>query len=100
MKDTEKNEEKNNINIDNKNEDKEKIENIENGETTKPRIIGTVGNFVLTALVILIVGTGALTYYLVNNARKDLENELGESVVTSNNVLNYEYVDEKEIEMQ
>ena len=32
--------------------------------------------------------------------RKDLENELGESVVTSNNVLNYEYVDEKEIEMQ
>lgn len=31
---------------------------------------------------------------------KDLENELGESVVTSNNVLNYEYVDEKEIEMQ
>ena len=32
------------------------------------------------------------------NARKDLENELGESVVTSNNALNYEYTDEKEIE--
>lgn len=37
---------------------------------------------------------------IAGNARKDLENELGESVVTSNNVLNYEYVDEKEIEMQ
>lgn len=71
MKDTEKKEENNEINIDNKNENKEKVENT---ETTKPRIIGTVGNFILTALVILIVGTGALTYYLVNNARKDLEN--------------------------
>ena len=37
---------------------------------------------------------------IAGNARKDLENELGESVVTSNNVLNYEYVDEKEIEMK
>ena len=31
---------------------------------------------------------------------EDLENEIGESVVTSNNALNYEYVDEKEIEMK
>ena len=37
---------------------------------------------------------------IAGNARKDLENELGESVVTSNNVLNYQYVDEKEIEMK
>ena len=36
---------------------------------------------------------------IAGNARKDLESELGESVVTSNNALNYEYVDEKEIEM-
>ena len=35
---------------------------------------------------------------IAGNARKDLEQELGESVVTSNNALNYEYVDEKEIE--
>jgi len=34
------------------------------------------------------------------NARKDLENELGESVVTSNNALNYEYTDEKQLEMK
>ena len=37
---------------------------------------------------------------IAGSARKDLENELGESVVTSNNALNYEYVDEKEIEMK
>ena len=37
---------------------------------------------------------------IAGNARKDLEQELGESVVTSNNALNYEYVDEKEIEMK
>ncbi len=37
---------------------------------------------------------------IAGNARKDLEYEIGESVVTSNNALNYEYVDEKEIEMK
>ncbi len=37
---------------------------------------------------------------IAGNARKNLENELGESVVTSNNALNYEYVDKKEIEMK
>ena len=35
---------------------------------------------------------------IAGNARKDLENEIGQSVVTSNNALNYEYVDKKEIE--
>ena len=37
---------------------------------------------------------------IAGNAREDLEKEIGESVVTSDNVLNYEYVDEKEIEMK
>ena len=37
---------------------------------------------------------------IAGNARKDLEHEIGESVVTSNNALNYEYVDKKEIEMK
>lgn len=37
---------------------------------------------------------------IAGNTRKDLENELGESVVTSNNILSYEYIDEKEIEMK
>lgn len=37
---------------------------------------------------------------ITGNVRKDLENEIGESVVTCNNVLNYEYNEEKEIEMK
>lgn len=36
---------------------------------------------------------------IASNARKDLEREIGESVVTSDNALNYKYIDEKEIEM-
>ena len=36
---------------------------------------------------------------IAGNARKNLENELGESVVTSDNALDYKYVDKKEIEM-
>lgn len=74
MKNTEKDEEKKDVNIDNKNEIDENKEKTESEEKSKPKIIGTVGNFILTALITLIVGTGALTYYLVNSARKDLEN--------------------------
>ena len=36
---------------------------------------------------------------IAGNARRDLEHEIGESVVTSNNALNYKYIDEnKKIE--
>ena len=34
---------------------------------------------------------------IAGNARKDLEDELGESVITSSNLLNYEYKDEKQL---
>ena len=34
---------------------------------------------------------------IASNARKDLENELGESVVTTHNLLKYKYLDEKQI---
>ncbi len=37
---------------------------------------------------------------IAGSARENLEYEIGESVVTSNNALNYEYVEEKEIEMK
>ena len=37
---------------------------------------------------------------VAGNTRKFLEEEIGENVVTSNNALNYEYIDEKEIEMK
>ena len=35
---------------------------------------------------------------IAGNARKDLENELGESVITSDNTLSYKYIEEKELE--
>ena len=35
---------------------------------------------------------------IANNARKNIEDELGESVITNNNFLNYKYVDENIIE--
>ncbi len=37
---------------------------------------------------------------IAGNARKDLEQEIEESIVTNNNALNYEYIEEKEIEMK
>ena len=37
---------------------------------------------------------------IAGNARHDLEQEIGDSVVTSNNALNYEYIDELEVEMK
>ncbi len=37
---------------------------------------------------------------IAGNARKDLEYEIGKSVVTSDNTLSYKYADEKEIEMK
>ena len=37
---------------------------------------------------------------IAGNARKELEHEIGESVVTNANALNYQYVDEREIEMK
>ena len=37
---------------------------------------------------------------IAGDARKDLEHEIGESVVTNANALNYQYVDEREIEMK
>ena len=35
---------------------------------------------------------------IAGNARKDLENELGESVITSDNTLSYKYIEEKDLE--
>ena len=37
---------------------------------------------------------------IAGNARRNLEQEIGDSVVTSNNALDYEYIDELEIEMK
>ena len=48
-------------------------------ETTKIKI-GTVGNFILLAFVILIIGTGALTYYLIHNAKDNYDKQYNELI--------------------
>lgn len=37
---------------------------------------------------------------IAGNTRRDLENEIGESIVTNNNSLDYKYDNEKEIELK
>lgn len=49
--------------------------------------IGTVGNFVLAAFIILIVGTGALTYYLIHSAKNDYDKQYNDIV---NNIVSEE----------
>ena len=63
-------------------EEKEDIkkENIENEpETVKVRI-GTVGNYVLAIFVVLIIGTGSLTYYLIHSAKEDYDKQYNEII--------------------
>lgn len=49
--------------------------------------IGTVGNFVLAAFIILIVGTGTLTYYLIHSAKNDYDKQYNDIV---NNIVSEE----------
>ena len=42
--------------------------------------LGTIGNFVLFAFIILIVGTGALTYYLIHSAKDDYDKQYNEII--------------------
>ncbi len=51
----------------------------EKNEITKIKL-GTLGNFILAALVIIIIGTGALTYYLIHTAKKDYDKQYNELV--------------------
>lgn len=48
-------------------------------EKTKMKIT-TLGNFVLAALVVLIIGTGALTYYLIHSAKDDYDKQYNEII--------------------
>lgn len=73
------------LNKQNENEKKESVaeaqknrinENIENNRYK----IGTLGNFVLAAFVVIIVGTGALTYYLIHTAKEDYDKQYNEIV--------------------
>lgn len=70
------NEEKNDINSSSKKEN----------DTIKLKI-GTVGNFVLAAFIIIIVGTGTLTYYLIHSAKNDYDKQYNDIV---SNIINEE----------
>lgn len=37
---------------------------------------------------------------IAKNTREDLEKEIGETIVTSNNSLNYQYIDQKELDIK
>lgn len=84
-------EELNKKNIEEK-ENTEKHENEnENNKTEKETLkikIGTVGNFVLVAFVILVIGTGALTYYLIHSAKDDYDKQYNEIIsnLTANEI--------------
>lgn len=82
--------------VDKKNETSKEKQNISDKPETLKIKIGTVGNFILTAFVILIIGTGALTYYLVHQEKENynkLVSNLPEDLV--NTSLNNETSDEK-----
>lgn len=71
---------------DNKKQETEKEEKKITSSSTKKEFdtvklkLGTVGNFVLAAFIILILGTGALTYYLIHSAKDDYDKQYNEIV--------------------
>ena len=79
--------------------EKQENENSEQRENLKIKI-GTVGNFVLIAFIILIIGTGALTYYLIHSAKDDYDKQYSEIVsnlaATENVVENNEAEEDEE----
>lgn len=79
---------------DNEKEVNPKEEENSKNETTKHEHepirlkLGTVGNFILAAFAILIVGTGALTYYLIHSAKADYDKQYNEIVANISNMVN------------
>ena len=67
--------------------------NVEPENTSKVKI-GTIGNFVLTFFIILVIGTGAFTYYLIHSAKNDYDRQYNE--IISNLPVNIVTEDEDE----
>lgn len=62
-------------------EKKEQSEANQLNSSEKSKIkLGTLANFVLAAFVVLIIGTGALTYYLIHSAKDDYDKQYNEIV--------------------
>ena len=84
-------------------EEKEKVNentnvNKEKNESTTENFrikLGTVGNFVLFAFIILIIGTGSLTYYLIHTAKDDYDKKYNEIISKKTNE---ELIDENQEE--
>lgn len=73
------------INKQNENEKKDNVTESQKGKTnenleTNKFQIATLGNFVLAAFVVIIIGTGALTYYLIHTAKDDYDKQYNEIV--------------------
>ena len=77
------------------NDKKSEINTNSENESVKIKL-GTVGNFVLLAFIILIVGTGALTYYLIHSAKDDYDKQYNE--IISNLTENQNLLIEEEVE--
>jgi len=77
-------EESNNKNIEEKIQESEK-------ENLKVKI-GTLGNFVFAAFLVLIIGTGMLVYYLVHSAKDDYDKQYNQIIsnLVNNEILNEE----------
>lgn len=72
-----------------KQENVEEVNNASKKENDTVKLkIGTVGNFVLAAFIILIVGTGALTYYLIHTAKDDYDKQYQDIVSNIVNEVN------------
>lgn len=93
MSEKEKKEEK----IDkNKTEKKEEVK--EESKTEYRYKIGTLGNYLLALFILIIVGTGGLTYYLIHSAKDDYDQKQYNEIISnlSENVI--EIKDENEVE--
>lgn len=72
---------------------KKEVNNETNSESTVKIKIGTVGNYMLAFFVVLIIGTGSLTYYLIHNAKNDYDKQYNEIL---SNITQSQPVEEKD----
>ena len=61
--------------------------NADKNEKAKLKV-GTIGNFILSFFVVIIIGTGALTYYLIHTAKNDYDKQYNEIISNLPNNIN------------
>ena len=88
MENTEKKEEQKNVPEENNDIKKENItdknEEVKTDKKEKKKEqkykIGTLGNFLFAVLVVLILGTGSLTYYIIHSAKDDIDKQYNDII--------------------